>query len=379
MSWRQKMRRSPIWLSLVAFFAAMAAVWVANGDATALLGFVAFPVVGAVILTSRPGNGVGRFLLGVSLVWTITAPLLADQLLAVLPAWLDTAASALGWPLWGLLPLVGLIFPTGRIETRMGRTLGWMLVGYVTIATIASILSPTTLAFTGRPNPVGIPGVGPFVDIVLGLPGIVVFVMLIVGIVIDLAVRWRRATGSARLQYRWLVFALTITVVVVAVGGTLNALTPNASWVPVTTAFAGVITNLIPISIGIAVTRHGLYEINRVVSRTVSYAIVTVLVTGVYALVVTSVTLLPTGSSIAVAAATLAGAALFLPVLRRVQHIVDRRFDRERYDAQFVVDAFGEGLRSQTNPSAVTAALIEAAEQTLRPASMGVWIEGDLP
>jgi hypothetical protein len=137
---------------------------------------------------------------------------------------------------------------------------------------------------------------------------------------------------------------------------------------------ATVALNLIPISIGIAITRHGLYEIDRIVSRTVAYAAVTLLVVGVYAAVVTSATVLAPGlPSAGVAVATLAAAALFLPALRAIQRVVDRRFDRERYDAQNVVETFGEHLRTEIDPATTTTSLIAAVDRTLQPTAVGVW------
>lgn len=134
----------------------------------------------------------------------------------------------------------------------------------------------------------------------------------------------------------------------------------------------------IPASIWVAVTRHGLFGLGRMVSRTVAYLVVTALAVGVYALLVTTVSQLVPGSSSAlvVAGATLGAAAVFWPLLRRVQQVVDRRFDRERYDAAQVVDAFGEKLRTSVDPDRTDAELVAAVERTLQPSAVGVWIAG---
>ena len=131
---------------------------------------------------------------------------------------------------------------------------------------------------------------------------------------------------------------------------------------------------LIPLSIGVAVMRYRLYEIDRIVSRSISYAVVTVAVVALYAVVVTSVTrLVPGSSTIGVAVATLAAAAAFQPVLRRVRGAVDRRFDRRHYDAQHIVDSFGRSLRDEVDYAVINRSLVEAIEQTLAPELVRVW------
>jgi hypothetical protein len=132
---------------------------------------------------------------------------------------------------------------------------------------------------------------------------------------------------------------------------------------------------LIPIAIAVAVLRYRLYEIDRIISRTAAYALVTLLVLGVYAVVVTSITwLLPGAPAVAVAVATLAAAALALPALRWIRRRVDHRFDRARYDAQRVVESFGERLRNGADPDSAATDLVSAAEQTLQPAAVGLWL-----
>jgi hypothetical protein len=376
---REVARRVLLWLGVVLFF--VTSVWAAlngYGDSTGLAGFSAFPVVGAIILTSRPGNGVGRLLYAIGVFWTLSALAVNDNVLLAGPSWLEPLLTASGWPGWGAIPLIGVLFPTGRIETRAGRVLTGVVVGYVSLAALATLFESTRpLMISGRVNVFAWPAAQPVIDVVLGPLGILVFVGAVLGILIDLTMRWRRSSGTTRLQYRWLVWGLSLVVLVVAASGLLNLFFGGEPWVSAVTGSLVVTINLIPISIGVAVTRHGLYEIGRVISRTVSYAVVTLLVVGVYALVVVSLTgLLPSLPSVGVALATLVAAALFLPVLRFVQRWVDRRFDRERYDAVLVVDAFGEHLRTDVTPDSTAGELVQAVEQTLQPASVGLWTVG---
>jgi hypothetical protein len=133
--------------------------------------------------------------------------------------------------------------------------------------------------------------------------------------------------------------------------------------------------SLIPIAIAVAVLRYGLYGIDRIISRTVSYAIVTIVIVGVYVGFVLGIgALLPQANSVGVAIAALAAAAVFLPLLRVVQRRLDRRFDRQRYDAEQVVEAFGARLRNAVDPEATVPDLVSAVERALQPTSLGVWV-----
>ncbi len=344
--------RVALWLGVAAFFAANIwdTFWL--GQPTGLVGFAAFPVVGAWILTSRPRNAIGWLLYVIGFIWTISGSLLNPVVLAHLPAAVEAIGLGVSWPAWTFLPLIGAVFPTGRFESRLGRVSAAVVLGFSFLGGVASAMSASLgTQQTGRANPLALPAIQPVVDTILGPVGIIVFVAGIVGIIVDVAIRWRRSTDAVRLQYRWLFLGLTLTVVCVASSGLANVFFGDQEWVAVYSGISSLSTNLIPITILIAVTRHGLYSIGRVVSRTVSYAVVTLLAVGVYASIVTSVTLLlPNLPSIGVALATLAAAALFLPVLRWVQRRLDRRFDRERYNAQAVVDGFGEHLRTDVTP-----------------------------
>lgn len=387
----EPLRRAALWSGVVAFFIATGWQAVTTGSLTGLLGFSGFAVVGAVVLSSRPGNGVGWHLYGIGLLWTTSSLLTIAGGLpddgeipassAFGPAWIETVVSGiLAWPAWVMLPLIGLLFPTGRVETRMGRVIAWQLVVYALLAGVATSVQSGALPQTGRQNPWGVPAIDAVGGIITGTPGTLWFVALIIGVIVDLALRWRRATEVSRLQYRWLFFGLTVTILAVALAGTGNALAPDELWVEIWSGLSILAINLIPVSIGIAVTRHGLYEIGRVISRTVSYAIVTVAVVGVYVAVVASVTaLLPDLPTVGVAIATLIAAALALPALRAVQRVVDRRFDRERYDAQALVEHYGERLRMGADPESNTRDLLDVVDRALRPTAIGLWTPQERP
>lgn len=372
MSPRELTRRIAIWAFVAVWYAGMI-VFAFAGDLSGLIAFAAYPVVGAIILSSRPGNGVGRILLAVSAATLIVSLGTTGAANLGLPAWVEVVGSALTWPFWLLMFLVLLLFPSGRVETAFGRVLLWTIVVFSVGSGVLALFDPSPLLGTGRENPFAVDAADAYLS--SPIPNIIQ-ALLLVGVLVELGMRWRRADRIRRLQFRWLVFGAGIIVPMVVVISILVAVVPGFvadSWVA---TVLSVMLNTIPIAILIAVTRHGLYQIDRVISRTVSYTVVTLVVAGVYALVVTSASLfLPEQSTAAVAIATLTAAAVFLPLLRWLQRRIDRRFDRERYNAEAVVETFGERLRTGADPSATTPDLVSAVERALQPAAVGVWTQ----
>ena len=374
MSPREVVRRLLIWTVVVGYF--VAGGWqAAHGSWTGLLGFAAFPVVGAIILMSRPRNGVGWYLWGIGLAYVVIGWGYPGGPTEQAPVWVEAIAMALGAPFWILLPGIGLLFPTGRVESRRGRVLLTALLALGVVFSAGGLIDHRPLP-SGRFSPWALPPS----DLLDALSAAVfpLTVACFVGIAADVVLRWRVAPPATRAQFSWFFFGLSPVVLFISTA-LLSELVPvlkglNELVAPVLL----VLFNLVPIGIGVAITRHGLYAIGRVVSRTVSYAAVTVLAIAVYATVVTVVSqLVPDQSSLAVAAATLIAAAVCLPALRWLRRIVDRRFDRERYDAAGVVDAFGEKLRTAVDPDRTAADLVAAVERTLQPAAVGIWTAGE--
>jgi hypothetical protein len=214
-------------------------------------------------------------------------------------------------------------------------------------------------------NPLSPPflsGAGTSDDWLLRNVALATIVVVTVVAAIGIAVRAYRAVGVERLQFRWVGFACVMLVVLLA----LTTLFPDSTAVgKLIWALALV---LIPVSMGIAILRFHLYDIDRVISRTTSYAIVTGLLLTVYAAIVTSSSrLLHNDSPIVVAGATLIAAALARPLLTRVQRVVDHRFDRARYDGLRTVDEFGARLRHEVDPDVVVADLSAVVRRTLQP------------
>ena len=182
---------------------------------------------------------------------------------------------------------------------------------------------------------------------------------------------YRRSSGERRLQLKWL---LSGAAVFIAAGITLVWINSPSGWLRVVDAVAGVGTLALPVSIGFGIIKFRLYDIDRIISRTLAYAIVTALLIGVYAgLVLLATEVFRFHNSVAVAASTLVAAALFNPVRHRVQHAVDRRFNRARYDADQTVAAFAARLQDAVDLGTVHSDLLNTVDQALEPAHVTVW------
>jgi hypothetical protein len=202
---------------------------------------------------------------------------------------------------------------------------------------------------------------------------VLVFLCLLVGAA-SVVIRYIRSSGEERLQLKW--FAYTVALNVVLLGTLVPLAGASNTWQPVYSLAVVVGVGLaLPLAIGVAVLKYRLYAIDKIISRTVSYALVTGLVVGVYLGCVALLThLLPFRDSVGVAAAVLVAAALFNPLRRRVQVLVDRRFDRTRYDAEQVVAQFSVQLREQVDLEVLGADLLGVVHQVLAPAHLALWL-----
>jgi hypothetical protein len=191
---------------------------------------------------------------------------------------------------------------------------------------------------------------------------------------------WRRSSGERRQQLKWLASGAAVSIASLILGiafSTTGTTTTVREWVD-NIIFFGVAA--LPVSMGVAILRYRLYEIDRIISRTLAYAAVTGLLIGAYAgLVLLATHVLSFSSSVAVAASTLAAAALFSPLRRRVQRVVDRRFNRARYDAELTVAAFAARLKDAVDLDSVRVDLAAVVQQTLEPAHLSVWTSRPAP
>ena len=339
------------------------------------LAWVGFPVVGALVLWRRPGNVIGWLLLLTGSCWAVALAgySLVGEPPGRGPVWVELVGQMCGYLGWILLVAIIVLFPSGRTQSRATRWLirATVLTGVLVVA--FALVNPNPLEASKRRNPLGVTELaglaGWFID-----QGFVIVPLLMLGALVSLVSRWRHSVGATRLQYRW--FVLSVGLALVAVVASLALGEREGLLEILQTVLFSLGLNAIPVAIGIAVTRYKLYEIDRVVSRTASYAVVTGVLIAVYVGVVTTVSrLLPgTSSAFAVAAATLTAAAAFRPVLVRVQAFVDRRFNRSRYDAQRTVEQFAGRLRDEVSAEQVTADLVKALNETLQPSAASLWL-----
>jgi hypothetical protein len=288
---------------------------------------------------------------------------------------------------WGpgleLLLVVVLLFPDGRLPSRFWR---WALRAYgvLYLALLTAHAAATADALIGHPIRVDSSGGLSAVDNPAGWfktvqnPLTAGLIVLSVSFIGRQVLSWRRSSGERRQQLKWLASgaATSLLSVVLATSG---AGLPGTflQWVS-GLAWFGIAA--LPLSIGVAILKYRLYEIDRIISRTLAYAIVTGLLIGVYAgLVLLATRVLTVHTPVAVAGSTLAAAALFTPVRRRVQRIVDRRFNRARYDADRTIAAFAARLQDAVDLDTVTADLTGVVHTALEPAHMWLWIREGQP
>jgi hypothetical protein len=342
---------------------------------TLVLAGLGFSIVGALVL-ARTGHRVGWALCctGLAILFSGVAGVLADSG--------ELVGDALGGALWlSWFFFIGLLmfwFPTGEPLTPRWRWLLWMgVIGEV--FSLTYVVSEQLCADESESgcsawvdNPIGIPGVPhPEYGNLSGVTFMLVVVFAVLAAV-SLVIRYRRSSGVERLQIKWFAFAVVNAITLMVVSEVLQDLIFLPDWV--LNALYGLSVLALPIAIGVSVLRYRLYEIDRIVSRTVTYAFVAVLLALVFAGIAALTAFLPTDSDLVVAAATLAVVALFNPLRRRVQGWVDRRFNRSRYDAARVMDGFASSLRSQVDPDDVVEGWVGVVSMTMQPSSAGVWV-----
>ncbi|HSG86675.1 MAG TPA: hypothetical protein VLA23_10090, partial [Candidatus Limnocylindrales bacterium] len=335
-----------------------------------------FATVGLLILVNRPRNVIGGLCLAIGLVLAGSAAMAVYATLDDVRAGPATAAGStaamLSTALRGLaIALCGPLlarFPTGHLLSRR-----WMVVDALVLFFVATVAIETL-----RPHRVELAWVLPFEnpigiielpgtdwDALLAAGGLAMFaVFIIAGAAIVL--RYRRGRPTERAQIRWV--AAAYLVAIGAIGAALVAPRPvsDLAWLVVT-----LVPGLFPIAIGIAVLRYRLYEIDRLISRTIGWAIVTGVLVGTFALLILGlqavVEPLTGGNTLAIAGSTLVVAALFNPVRTRVQRAVDRRFDRSRYDGERLLAAFGERLRDEVDLTTISADVLATVDAAVRP------------
>jgi hypothetical protein len=354
-----------------------------GGGVAVVLSATSAATAGAVLASRRPRHPVGWLLLSFGLVpqaLSGAAEAYARYGLLARPGTLPgaeqvaTLASATFVPGLSLICFILLLTPTGSLPSPR-----WRWFARVAAALPVAFLAAWLLAVP-QPDPesplasvrnsFAIPGLAGVGMVVAGVASPAI-ALTMAGAAASLVGRFRRSRGSERQQLRWLALAAALAPPVVLV--TAAAIVTNrlvlAGWA------IGVYLALLPLAIGAAILRYRLYDLDRVISRTLAYGLLTVLLGGGYAVVVLGLgRLLGQDSSLVVAAATLAVAAVFQPLRRRVQRLVDRRFNRRRYDAARTIEGFSARLRDQVDLATLTAEVLTVVDQTMQPTHASLWL-----
>jgi len=343
-----------------------------------------FTLVGALVASRRPRHPVGWLLLGIGVASAVTTftlgygrqGLVTDpgslpyaEWAAWLSTWLDSSTM-------GLVILLLLVFPDGRLASPRWRPLVWLTVVAMALILVDLIFTPGRLyGFEAVENPLGIESAGFLREVAVTGPAIV---LLSPVAVIGLFVKRRRATAEGRLQLKWFMFAASLLVVVLVLAAVAEVAFPaqSADTASLVGGFVfAVVYAFLAASIGIAVLRHRLYDIDLVIRRTVVYGALSLTLLGAYlGLVLLLQLVLSPESDIAIAASTLAVAALVRPARARIQEVVDRRFFRRKYDAAHTIESFGSRLRDQVELDALSADLRTVVTDTMQPAHLSLWL-----
>jgi hypothetical protein len=387
-----------LWLFLVALDVVLELTGAIDSDEL-LLAFLTsgYAVGGSLVASRQPRNPIGWIMSALAIVLLLNG--LAAGYVEPVDNPLERFAGGLvvsyySWneDIW--IPLVGvflpLLFPDGRLPSRRWRPLLWLAICGVAFGVASGALSPGVIEaseWPGVENPYGVGGTVGSVLEVLNVVGAVLFVVGVVGAAAAVVVRFRRASGEARQQLKWFAsMAGLLGVALLVAGAAVVAEESGAketTWAYVIGAggwFTALFAVLIgfPIAIGLAVFRYRLYDIDVVVNRTLVYGSLTALLVGTYFGLVLLFQLalgpITEGNELGVAVSTLAVAALFRPVRRRIQAVVDRRFYRHKYDAARTLEAYSARLRDHVELEALAAELRGVVSETMQPAHVSLWL-----
>jgi hypothetical protein len=359
------------------------------------LGVLVYPPyagMGALLAIRKPRNPIGWLLIGLS--WTFIdafAPLKGTAAalqagtaspLEVLVAWSSVWVPTMGFV---MLLVIMIVFPTGHLPTGRWRGPSIVAIAAAVFAVVLAALVPTirvtAVGHTGQivaiANPLTLLVDAPPWDWLTEVFPYPVFIALLVAGAGSMLVRARRATGQEQQQLRWVVAAFAALTCMLPLGFAILIVfgdrAADVAWLPALVSFT-----LPPVAIGVAILRYRLYEIDRIVSRTIAYGLVSTILAavfgGVIVLLSAALSSFAQGETVAVAVSTLAAFAAFQPILRRVRRQVDMRFNRARYDAEQTVAEFSTRLREEVDIATVAKDLDATVHGAVKPASLQLWI-----
>jgi hypothetical protein len=374
--------------------------WNTVVDLLLFMTFLAFPTVGALIASRRSRNPIGWICLAVGLFWWLiiaggdySAYGLAVSGSVPFPVTIFALTYAWLWvPAVGLLgTYIILLFPDGKLPSRRWRPLAWLAGAVIVVESVAVFLTPGPLdGLGGARNPFGLEGY-PWLEPLQWIVLLLLPVCMLASAA-SLVLRFRRSGGEVRQQIKWLAFAASFLGLVylfimsagfidwlISAPGTQSDLGTQTLWGALLEdvmllSFAGV-----PVAIGFAILRYRLYDIDIVINRTLVYGALTAMLVALYfgsvvTLQYASRILTGGESQLVVVASTLAIAALFNPLRRRIQNLIDRRFYRRKYDAATTLEAFSMRLRDETDLEALNAELVSVIRETMQPEHVSLWL-----
>jgi len=358
-----------------------------------IVAYVPYATVGSILVVRRPRNAIGWVLL--TLGWTFSTSFLPIRATAqelqtlTAPALVEIVAWFNGWSvslIFALFTTLAFVFPSGRLPNGQSRwivavvlVVTWGIAIVSAFRPVMTVLPDGAADVVEIPNPFGLlPASILGSRISLGLSPVLPLILL--AAIVAIIGRYARARDLERLQLRWLVAALASITVAVVAGFAILAAFPGTAiaWVPAAVCFT-----LPPVAIGIAVLRYRLYEIDRIISRTIGWAVITTILATTFAILVVGLQAalgsITQSRAPVVAVSTLVAFAVFQPVRRRVQAAVDHRFNRARYDADRLAIAFADRLRDEVDLTAVSGDIAGVVDGALRPTTIGVWIRRSRP
>ncbi|MFL6010037.1 MAG: hypothetical protein ACJ73Z_10390 [Rubrobacteraceae bacterium] len=372
------------------------------GDVVLFMSYTVFPVVGALIASRRPRNPIGWICLADGLLWALivvgeeySAYGVAIPGSVPFPVTINALLYAWLWvPAVGLLGVyLLLLFPDGRLPSRRWRPLAWIAGAVIVVLSLVTLLTPGPLeGLGGARNPFGLEG-QPWV-VAAGWIFLPLLPLCMLASALSLVLRYRRSGGEVRQQIKWIVFAASLMgllYLAVMGAGTLSwIISPEAPRdLGTQTLWGAVLENVmllsfagVPVALGFAVLKYRLYDIDIFINRALVYGLLTATLAGVYLGGVIFLQYLfraLTGqeSQLAIVASTLAIAALFIPLRRRVQRFVDRRFYRRKYDAAKTLASFNARLRDETDLDTLVDDVVGVVSQAMQPEHASLWLRPD--
>ncbi len=375
--------------------------WGADLSFAGLLGgtlFLAFPIVGALVASKRPCNRIGWILLADGSLWMFLGMSDYYGVYGVArPGSVPFPVGVAGLNHWLWVPAVGLfgtylllLFPDGRLPSKRWRPIAWLSGAVIVLLSVGVALSPEPLQnLGGVRNPFGIE-VHPWVAYAgYALP---LLPLCMLASALSLVLRFRGSRGEERQQLKWIAFAASLVGLLYLIAMVSAFLVPSEAWFAGSTpswvdipAYGALLSfATVPIAVGFAMLRYRLYDIDVLINRALVYGTLSLLLVATYLGFVVGLqglvrALTGQDSTLAVVASTLAIAALFGPLRRRVQSLVDRRFYRRKYDAKKVLEAFNARLREETDLDALGEDLVGVARSTMQPEHVGLWVRPEAP